>query len=253
MMASTWQVQVRAPLGVGEYRTITIPVPTGKLLTILEAVEKEEQAQHYRFKIHATKTKMTIIQFMPEPAYDAAAAMMTSLLWGFEFQRATVAQSPTILGTYGRMRFLVNGVSEPDGCIVPDSRNIHTDWPTVVIEVGYNETIPELYRRADDWLQDSGGAVQLVILTKIFAQTRRIALHFLVHSQQKNNNLPFHATPVLPALNWSEETLATTQFAPIDIPAHLVYDVVPANVAVVTISAMEVGQYVRRIFRCIPV
>ncbi|ODM17647.1 hypothetical protein SI65_07322 [Aspergillus cristatus] len=58
---------------------------------------------------------------------------------------------------------------EPDQCILPPGKSL----PTVVIESGWSETKPQLYRDRDLWLRGGVGNIQVVIILKWSADSER--------------------------------------------------------------------------------
>lgn len=58
---------------------------------------------------------------------------------------------------------------EPDQCILPAGKSL----PTVVIESGWSETKPQLYRDRDLWLKGGVGNIQVVIILKWSADSER--------------------------------------------------------------------------------
>ncbi|OJJ78968.1 uncharacterized protein ASPGLDRAFT_40355 [Aspergillus glaucus CBS 516.65] len=58
---------------------------------------------------------------------------------------------------------------EPDQCILPAGKSL----PTVVIESGWSETKPQLYRDRDLWLKGGVGNIQVVIILKWNADSER--------------------------------------------------------------------------------
>ncbi|KAJ5717796.1 hypothetical protein N7488_003442 [Penicillium malachiteum] len=70
---------------------------------------------------------------------------------------------------------------QPDDALIPDSRrgpgNIHRyGWPTLVIETGLVETLPQLRNDAKCWFEMSNGDVRMVLLISLKQHTIEIEL-----------------------------------------------------------------------------
>src|SRR5256714_969832 len=66
----------------------------------------------------------------------------------------------------GATKFQVRRASkEGDSAFKPRSIRLHeADWPTIVIEAGWSESLRKLRLDAGFWLEDSGGEVKIVLL-----------------------------------------------------------------------------------------
>ena len=61
------------------------------------------------------------------------------------------------------------GQREPDGCFQPTSARATIEWPTVILEVGWTQSMASLRQAMQWWFQASSHAVKIVILVKIQA------------------------------------------------------------------------------------
>lgn len=80
-----------------------------------------------------------------------------------------------------------NSKKQPDSGLKPRSKRPEgSDWPTLVIECGNSESLNQLRRDACWWLENSGGAVRIVILICIGKDSRIILEKWklVVHSGQ---------------------------------------------------------------------
>jgi hypothetical protein len=60
---------------------------------------------------------------------------------------------------------------EPDESYRPPVRPNSRDWPTLILEVGRSETLAQLRRDADWWIEKSNGQVQIVVVIKLSTTT----------------------------------------------------------------------------------
>ena len=66
---------------------------------------------------------------------------------------------------------------EGDSCWKPMSiRPRKEDWPTIVLESGWSESLTKLRQDARDWLDFSGGEVKIVLLFSIHRTPKRIII-----------------------------------------------------------------------------
>ena len=63
-----------------------------------------------------------------------------------------------------------------DQCIWPRSRYGPSEWPTVMLEVGYSQTLASLQHDAVTWLDNSFGQIKFVILAKIKRNPRSLRI-----------------------------------------------------------------------------
>jgi hypothetical protein len=71
----------------------------------------------------------------------------------------------------------ITGYGEADSARKPESlRPLATDWPTLVIEAGYSQTMPSLKVKAKWWFNASNHAIKIVVLVKWYQESQRIIL-----------------------------------------------------------------------------
>ena len=114
-------------------------------ILIVKVPTAEHEVVHERFKI-----RLAII----------AAGM------GLEYEFCPLGAT-----TYKTLRISKEG----DSAFRPLSMRPHkTDWPTIVIEAGWSESLARLRRDAHLWLENSGGDVKIVLIFSISRTARRI-------------------------------------------------------------------------------
>ena len=66
---------------------------------------------------------------------------------------------------------------EGDSAFKPGSmRPLKTDWPTIIIEAGWCESITKLREDARRWLENSRGAIKIVLLISIGRRARMMII-----------------------------------------------------------------------------
>ena len=86
--------------------------------------------------------------------------------------------SRSIVGL-GAVRLNVPGErsKEGDQAIAPATRAAQSNpWPSVVVEVGYSETLNQLHIDAEWWLKKSGGRTRFVVLLSVNRDTNEIVI-----------------------------------------------------------------------------
>lgn len=126
-------------------------------------------------------------------------------------------------------------MKEADDSFKPRSRNLKTDWPSIVFEVGVSEGLSQLWLDARFWLEFFGEQTRIVIL----ASVNMIAGTIVIERWQDSTVLPAHNVAIpnpytrhyIPTLIQSL-ILERGQFytgAPLTILATLVFDVLPLS------------------------
>jgi len=109
-----------------------------------------------------------------------AGVLGMGLLWEFFELGATKFKTPRVS-------------KEGDSAIKPLSMRPHeADWPTIVLESGWSESLTKLRQDARIWLEDSRGDVKIVLLFSIGRTARTIII-------EKWENCPVPANPPVPA------------------------------------------------------
>jgi hypothetical protein len=93
----------------------------------------------------------------------------------------------------GATTYKASGVSkEGDSAFKPLSKRPRdTDWPTIVLESGWSESLTRLRRDAHIWLEDSRGDVKIVLLFSIGRTARTMII-------EKWENRPVPTNPPVP-------------------------------------------------------
>ena len=121
------------------------------------------------------------------PFYDAAVGeLCVKLVSGFHHQMAKSGFSDMVdfkLSTHGIPRFALyklgsttyigqsGRLKEADQAFRPSTRQ-PTGWPSLVMEIGVSDPLPQLRRDAKFWLEDSGGQVNIVIIIAVKKTTK---------------------------------------------------------------------------------
>ncbi|KAJ7655287.1 hypothetical protein DFH06DRAFT_1414093 [Mycena polygramma] len=137
-----------------------------------------------------------------------------------QFDGNTMATLNLLIPACDSWWFANNMCKEADVSWIPASRNAHI--PSVVAEVGYNQSIPELRRDASEWFQLST-EIKLVILIKIsgpYPSHRKyesMHLEFWERDATTGTHVP---SPALPPLTWQSVDDVTA----LAIPATYFFD-----------------------------
>ena len=151
----------------GSYMLIN-HVSTLSLGRIEEGLKRRDLRGQLRFT-YEVPSESLIIKYMPGVFHE-----VTTMEFAAEI-RAKVAQLPghsylSVVGL-GAAQFEVPGVIKKQGDygIKPSSRVLATDWPSLMIEVGYSESLRHLRLDAKIWLIHSAGRTKIVIIIRIGA------------------------------------------------------------------------------------
>ena len=119
-----------------------------------------------------------------------AGVLGMGLLWEFFELGATTFKTPRVS-------------KEGDSAFKPLSiRPNEADWPTIVLESGWPESLTRLRRDAHIWLENSGGDVKMVLLFSIGRTARTMVI-------EKWENRPVHANPPVPANRPATRSMTT--------------------------------------------
>jgi len=169
------------------------PVTTNDLLKIKRARENGKISRGVRlthyvdwdiliFKVPTAKHEAAHGNFSDQLVIEAA---LMGLRWELFRLNATTYTTP-------------HWSKEGDSSFKPRSmRTLETDWPTIVMESGWSESITKLREDAYSWLENSRGDVKIVLLFSISQTARKIIV-------EKWENRP------LPA-NWPSTRSSMTQ------------------------------------------
>src|SRR2546423_11880098 len=159
------------------------PVTTGDLLKIERARENGKIDRGVRLT-HYVDWDILILK-VPTAKHEAAhgtfsdrifaEALLMGLDWELFRLNATTYKTP-------RMS------KEGDSAFKPGSmRPLETDWPTIVIEAGWSESITKLREDAHRWLENSRGEIKIVLLISI---DRRRGTRKMVIEKWENGPVP---------------------------------------------------------------
>ena len=143
-------------------------VSTLSLDRIEEGLKRRGLRGQLRFT-YEMPSKSLIIKYMPGVFHGATAMGFGIGIIGKVSQLPGHSlESVFCLGT---AEFEVPGLIKKQGdCgIKPNSRVLATDWPSLMIEAGYSETLQQLRLDAKIWLIHSVGRTKIVIIIKIAA------------------------------------------------------------------------------------
>ncbi|KAF7307198.1 hypothetical protein MIND_00513400 [Mycena indigotica] len=227
------------PLQPHQIREMSLKIPPEvaihHLVQCINELEKTQKDTLHDIRITIHKDTLRYQQFMANGA-QAAAATIISFIERPIADRANLVQAETGLHHVGAATFADNqgNAKQGDNGFLPQNTR-RFDWPTVVVRVGYNQSLPSLYQDVDEWFTMSADhrfPVKLVILIKLFDKTQQMRVEFLERASVPNPTLPYHASrvPGLGPYEWDQASISTTNPSAMpkwDIPLHLIYDNIP--------------------------
>ncbi|PWW77945.1 hypothetical protein C7212DRAFT_312706, partial [Tuber magnatum] len=157
----------------GRYVAVT-GVAEGALAHIDQAFCKQGIRSSARFTYEGPLDSL-IIRLMPGVPHDLISR-------SFFYQVGRKIDSfPGLVGTWfplGSGEFEAHGRRKKQGdeAIKPATRSLETDWPSLVIEVGYSKSLQKLRFDAEWWLKYSAGQTRMVIIIKIKCNPNAIRL-----------------------------------------------------------------------------
>ncbi|KAG0643358.1 hypothetical protein HOY80DRAFT_1020245 [Tuber brumale] len=130
------------------------------------ALEKRGIRNIARFT-YENAVESLIIRLMPGAAHERTAIDFYLTL--IENISSIPGHSIRSIRSVGCTQFQVPGrrSKQGDAGLMPATRQRETDWPSLMIEVGYSESLPLLRCDAQWWLLNSGGQTRMVIVMKI--------------------------------------------------------------------------------------
>ncbi|KAF7332517.1 hypothetical protein MKEN_00133900 [Mycena kentingensis (nom. inval.)] len=222
---------LRVPLQVEQLREVTFDIPQEvDIFDLVQEICKYEELEKDSWHVIKTTIKedtLYIRQFCCTLSQGIASTVTSHLM--LDIGRVSKLELTVFVDTQGRC------AKQADNGILPLRR---TDWPSVVVEVGYKETMTELYQHADDWMVMTAGVqfpLKLVILVKLYPETKEMRLEFLQRAPSRNSKLPHHAIPVpnLGPFEWSMDSVSDANISAIPtikLPLDLLYDEIPARI-----------------------
>jgi len=129
----------------------------------LAKIDRERDSIGWHTRItHYTSINLLIIKLTPSVQHELAHSALADLL---TFRLSFMGFNEPPLNRVGAARFDGNQSSkEGDSAYKPDSRNRKDDWPTIVFESGFSETLTKLRNDAQWWLTNSQGDVRIVVI-----------------------------------------------------------------------------------------
>ena len=139
------------------------PVTTDDLLKIERARENGKIDRGIRLT-HYVDWDILILK-VPTVKHEAAHGTFSDQLFG----EAALMGLRWELFNLGATKYKTPHMSkEGDSSFKPRSmRPLKTDWPTIVIQSGWSESLTKLRQDARRWLENSGGSVKIVLLFSI--------------------------------------------------------------------------------------
>lgn len=140
---------------------------------IEEGLEKRGLPKQLRFT-YDYGFELLIIKFMPGVAHQITAAELTIHI------REKVAGLPghslySVCGV-GTAEFEVPGQLhiQGDSGLKPETRVLESAWPSLMVEVGYSQSLPSLRCAARLWLVHSAGQTRIVTIVKVSADKSKL-------------------------------------------------------------------------------
>ncbi|KAJ7637006.1 hypothetical protein FB45DRAFT_1025092 [Roridomyces roridus] len=244
------------------YRQVEFDVPPSVDLGLLvkKINEGEEIQPWHRIRFTIQHAKLNIYQLMPTCSHEQAADLLTLFLYAeADLTRSLQVEprrhlKPTRCSTF--LDQAARTCGQADGSLRPNNTRNYGDWPSIVIEVGDNRSLSDLYNLADRWFSMSAHQprpVKTVVIVKLYPNTRRMRVEFFERSAQTNATPPIHGThiPNLGPYEWTQETLAPAALQSIPdmyIPLAQLYDQAPGHLAAngpdLVVRALDVQRWV---------
>ncbi|KAG0124359.1 hypothetical protein HOY82DRAFT_634233 [Tuber indicum] len=135
-----------------------------------------------------------------------------------------------------------------DEAIKPVTRSLETDWPSLVIEVGYSESLQMLRFDGEWWLKYSAGETKMVIIIKIKRNPNAIRLECWEMYRDPARRVTRSTAAVPTRRQWfSINNLGTvTSSNPgmgLEIPYLTIFDTVPQNHPPFAFSQAELSSW----------
>ena len=146
----------------------------------IERGRSRSELPAFRFLYDAAE-EVLITKLKPGPHHELASTHFVEM---FKDKMASLGINRNSLDNFGATRFGAPGgrSKEPDASLRPSTRVLETDWPSVAIEVGASESLPQLRTDAHFWLTQSGGQTRIVILLAVKKATRVMKMERWEHT-----------------------------------------------------------------------
>ena len=122
--------------------------------------ERDSIGRHTRIT-HYTSINLLIIKLMPTVAHELAHSVLADKLM-IRLSVMGLDEPPLLRVGAGRYHGTQSS-KEGDSAYKPDPRNREDDWPTIVFESGFSESLTKLRQDARWWLTNSQGDVRIVV------------------------------------------------------------------------------------------
>ncbi|KAJ7307032.1 hypothetical protein DFH08DRAFT_901060, partial [Mycena albidolilacea] len=195
-----------------KYFTLDLP-PNLNLEDLVAALDCIPQRHYLKIFLDGKAAQLHVRTHMPTLAHGRGTALATEIFGGLTVQC-----------------IVVNGTVDDVGIESAGQGRTRTttELPSVVIEVGFSESMIALRKDADRWMGMAGPSqVKLVILVRLQksgsrSTTKRVVIEF--RERDLNNPTISCESTSCPTLEWRSATDVTD----LNIPAELVYDLVPS-------------------------
>lgn len=176
--------------------------------------------------------EIMIVKFMVGATHEVCGGMFR-----LYFEESIRAQTGDLLDSFIPLKSTrcigSQRMKEGDEAYKPTSRDLESDWPSIVIEVGVFEGLTRLQQDARFWLEASGGQTRTVIIICVNCNNRNLVIQWW-------QDAPAAPAQNMHAQNPYNQNYVATQIQSLDlqegqnyagasltIPASLAYDIVP--------------------------
>jgi hypothetical protein len=163
-----------------------------------EELEASEASPYLIFRLVTTDDLLKIERARENGKIDRGVRLTHYVDWGILILKVLTAKHEAAHGNFGlklTVRAVMMGLEneffylgattfkvrraskEGDSAFKPLSmRPREADWPTIVIEAGWSESLSKLRLDAGFWLEDSGGEVKIVLLLSVGRRARTMII-----------------------------------------------------------------------------
>lgn len=213
--------------------------------TDVAIIDKDLEKIRYRVKIRIWHdTDSIIIKFMPSAAHEVTAGLFIDGIKAELLKIPASGKWPII--SLGSTRFRSgNKGKEPDGSLRCSSRT-SGDWPNVVLEVGYSESVTMLHHDAHWWLRSSTGRTKLVIIIHISKNPNKILIELweMGINPNRRTRVSTSLVPVcINTINIDANKTVTLPTGTITIPYNSLFDATNAQGAPVIFTTADLSNY----------
>lgn len=222
----------------GENESIRVVISSASEAKIDEAVEKLDFRKSTRL-MWEEAVGSGILRLLPGPHHDITSRQFLCNI--FAKVAAIPGHTTNSIRGVGSTKFRVPGRSKEGDETIQCSTRRWSDWPNIVIEVGYSEQIAYLRYDAQWWLMHGQGAVKIVIIIRITQQPD--SLHIELWSMQAN--IPVATEEIdIDALG-----TVTPPMAAISIRYDILFDDAHPNAQDIVLTAAELSDIATTIYQ----